>query len=131
MRVCGNCSLAASVRAGTIYKRQIYGVVVDFTQDEALAELAARCRCSTPAAVESTEEGRVVVDELGEPGKWKTRPGQLCSVQLKRAPYTRRSDGHVTRCFSNGEVEIALGSTRLVIVPIDEWFHRRNGQTKT
>ena len=42
---CGQCALAAAVKAGTAYKKLVKGEVVSFTKKAALAELAGKCRC--------------------------------------------------------------------------------------
>jgi hypothetical protein len=42
---CGLCALAASVKAGTVYKKLVKGEVVKLSKKAALAELKAKCRC--------------------------------------------------------------------------------------
>lgn len=133
LKRCGHCALADSVRAGTAYKRQIDGVVVELSKDDALARLARLCRCDLfgkPKA-DGDNVGRVEVKEIRRPGQRILYRGTNVRVQLRRRPGTRWTDGHVIKCFDDNTVEVFLPSiARTKVVTVDEFIVGRRGRTK-
>ncbi len=82
-----------------------------------------------PAPVK-TEPARSTVKEIRRTGQRILRPGANVRVQLKRAKGTKRDDGHVVECYSDGTVKVHLNDLgRTETVAADEWVSGRSGTT--
>ena len=118
--ICGFCSTARSVAAGTRF------IVNDrvLPVDEAIAYNVARCTGQPHV------EERVVVDEIRRDGQRILRTGTNVYVQLKRKSGTRRSQGYVVECYEDDTVRVhflEIAMTR--VVAADEFVVARQGTT--
>tara|TARA_R110000803_G_scaffold62972_2_gene123451 strand:+ start:8993 stop:9514 length:522 start_codon:yes stop_codon:yes gene_type:complete len=81
----------------------------------------------TPTKVEPT---RTTTKEIRRDGQRILKAGANVRVQLKRAKGTKRDDGHIVECYSDGTVKVQLHDLgKCETVAADEWVVARAGTT--
>lgn len=106
-RTCGYCNTAAAVESSAAtYSIRSGGVSVTLSKEDALADLAARCRCGNHNDLSNLAGGKVVVAEIRREGHRILRPGVAVKVQHKRRSGTKYDHGHVIECYDDGTVKV-------------------------